>query len=140
MPATTIASSGAPPRSDLRMDAFGSWVMLAAQRLPLGLARASRRRARAEALQQVLERRAGVAREREGLRVVTPDLPGIHVDLDHLLLGLRRGEGQAAADDEDHVSRFEVPPERALRPEPGPEREVARVADRALALRRLDDA
>src|SRR2546430_5499022 len=30
MPATTIASSGAPPRSDLRMDAFGSWVMLAA--------------------------------------------------------------------------------------------------------------
>jgi len=96
--------------------------------------------ARSASRSALRERRAGVAREREGLRVVTPDLPGIHVDLDHLLLGLRRGERQAAADDEDHVSRFEVPPERALRPEPGPEREVARVADRALALRRLDDA
>src|SRR5437867_3507635 len=30
MPATTIASSGAPARSDLRIDVFGSWDMLAA--------------------------------------------------------------------------------------------------------------
>src|SRR3989442_1166234 len=30
MPATTIASSGAPARSDLRIDAFGSWDMLPA--------------------------------------------------------------------------------------------------------------
>src|SRR5881628_563651 len=118
MPATTIASSGVPARSDVRIDAFGPRVMLAA----------------------IAQRRAGVAHEPEGLRVVRPDLPGVHVDLDHLLLGPRGGEGQAAADDEDHVGRLEVAPEGALSPERRAEREVARVADRALALGRLDDA
>src|SRR3989441_12153992 len=128
MPAMTIASSGAPARSDLRIDVFGSWDMLAA---------ISARSASRSALR---ERRAGVADEAEGLLVVSPDLLAVHVELDHLLLGLRRREGQAAADDEDRVGRFEVPPERALRPERRAEREVARVAERALALGRLDDA
>src|SRR5881409_2439205 len=117
MPATTIASSGAPARSDLRIDVFGSWDMLAAIS-----ARSASRSALRESRGGAAARRrssssAGVADEAEGLLVVSPDLLAVHVELDHLLLGLRRREGQAAADDEDRVGRFEVPPERVLWPE-----------------------
>jgi hypothetical protein len=71
--------------------------------------------------------------------VVPPDFVGIGVDLDHLLVRPEHRGGAPAPDRQHHVGRVEIAPQRARREEPGAEREIARVADRALALGRLDD-
>ena len=108
--------------------------------LALGLLRGAGLAAGAEALEKRLERGLRVAHEPRSLLVIAPDLVDVGVDLDHLLIGREHRQHAPAADREDDVGRVEVPTQRALREEAGAEREIAGVADRALAFRGLDDA
>src|SRR5262249_28460207 len=94
--------------------------------LALGLLRRARLAARAQALEQRLERRLRVAHEPGRLAVIAADLVRVRVDLDHLLIG-REHRGRApAADDQHDLGRVEVAPQRALGKRPAPsERSLA---------------
>ena len=71
--------------------------------------------------------------------MVAADLLGVHVDLDHLLRGLEGHRRETRADREDDVGPVEMEADRGAGPERRAEREVARVADGALALGGHDD-
>ena len=72
--------------------------------------------------------------------MIAPDLVGIDVDLDHLLLGLEPRQRAARANGQDDVRLLEVFLEEALGIDGRAEREVVVIADGALAFGRLDDA
>ena len=144
MPAMKMASSGVPARSAFKIDVCGSCVAMVAT-----LARSASRSAFSEA------RGGPAARSRSssassvalasptqpgGVRVIAADLLGVHVEMDDALARLERHQREATPHGQDHVGGVEVPVQRRLAPEGGAEGEVARVAHRALALGRLDDA
>ena len=121
----------------------GSWASAArlrAQSLILGLARRPRRHRRAHRLHHALEGGAGVADEAEGLPVIAPDLVGIDVDVDDLLLGLGHGERETGPHGQDDVGLQQVIAHRGLRPHGGAQRQLGVLVDGALALRARDHA
>ena len=137
-----MPSSGVPARlQDRRLRLLrGDGGDLGAQRLALGFQRGARRPGGAEPLEQRLERGLGVAQQAGGVRVIASDLLWVHVELDDALARLERHQREATPDGQDHVGGVEVPVQRRLAPEGGAEGEVVRIAHRALALGRLDDA
>ena len=72
--------------------------------------------------------------------MIAAELVGIDVDLDELLVLAEAGHRHATGHHEHHVGRAHVTPQRTLGRERGAEREIAGVADRALALGALNDA
>src|SRR5439155_5143058 len=79
------------------------------------------------------------ANEAGGVLVVAADLAAVDIELDHLHLS-REGSGrEPRADGEHEIARLDVLPEPALRPDAGAERQIAVIADGALALGRHRD-
>ena len=110
---------------------------------PHGLQLVTARRPRgaggAEAVGEPLERGPRVAQEAVRRRVIPADLVRIHVDLDHLLRRLKRHHRHPRAHRQQDIGPVEVLPDRRARPEGGAQRQVARIAERALALGGHDD-
>ncbi len=111
-----MPSSGVPARSAFRIDVCGSCVAMVAT-----LARSASRSAESEARggpaarsrsSERPERGLGVAHQAGGVRVIAPDLLGVHVEMDDALARLERHQREATPHGEDDVGRVEVPVQR----------------------------
>jgi hypothetical protein len=108
-------------------------------RVALGAERRSGRPGLAEPRRELLQRGPRRPDQTAGPGMVAADLLRVHVDLDDLLRGLEWHRRQARADREDDVGAVEVEANGGAGPERGAERQVAGIADGALALRGHDD-